>query len=101
MIPPVRNVRAIVAELACTVARLARRSHGRHVARIGADEPWLPQTQAPEPYQPELHHPRVPRYVEAKPLCSEWLSREYAILYSWSAQMEARIYGTNLAGIYG
>jgi len=96
MIPYIRYALGTIAENACALVRLCRRSRGRHAAAIGPDEPWYPSTPMPAPPPPELHHPRVPRYVESKPARSEWLSARYAELYQWVAEMELRIYASDV-----
>lgn len=74
---------------------------GRHVARIGAEEVWLPPTPMPALAPLPPWEPRAPRYVPAPVLTSEWLSARYAELYQWVADMERCIYAVPVEVHYG
>lgn len=101
MITYVRSILSRGAELACTAVRLSRRSTGRHAAAIDWSPDWLPPTPLPELEPLPPWEPRVPRYAPPARLETEWLSRRYAELYSWSAEMERRIYGATASVSYG
>lgn len=93
MIPHAWNVLSRLATIACVPLRLLRRSPGVHAAPRRETGLWLPPTPMPELAPLPEWRPRVAPYVPAQKLTSEWLSREYAILYSWAADMERKIYG--------
>lgn len=100
MIHALRRWRLRVALASCAPLRLTRRPAGRHHADSLAAANWYPRTPAPEPAQLELRKPRVIPDVKRERLASEWLSREYATLYQWVADMETAILQSDLRARY-